>query len=177
MFGIFPYVFPLFPQVSARPLLSLRNRMTCQTFFSLFSIFYVMLQLFLLIFTIKKIQYLEKKEKAEYFYVINLNGGKMSYAFAVDKEKKLAPTLGKADFLLILDGKVKSGAEKLFCGGIGNCSCMLLENSGTEILCGCKEKALPSELLEEYFSGNLTRDKECFCTSSGRSCGECPGKF
>ena len=118
----------------------------------------------------------------------------MFYAFAVDKEKKLAPTLGKADFLLILDEKGKeisfqaagrnicllpaeSGAEKLFCGGIGNCSCMLLENSGTEVLCGCREKADPSELLEEYFSGNLTRDKECFCTSSGRICGECPGKF
>lgn len=118
----------------------------------------------------------------------------MFFAFAVDKEKKLAPTLGKADFLLVLDEKgkeisfqtagknlcmllEKSGAEKLFCGGIGNCSCMLLESSGMEILCGCREKAIPAELLKEYFRGSLTRDKECFCTSSGRSCGECPGKF
>ncbi|MBR2904480.1 MAG: hypothetical protein IKC08_01145, partial [Lentisphaeria bacterium] len=119
---------------------------------------------------------------------------KMFCAFAVDKEKKLAPTLGKADFLLILDDKGKeisfqaaerniyqilteSGAEKLFCGGIGNCSCMLLESSGVELLCGCREKSDPAELLKEYLQGSLTRNKECFCTSSGRSCGECPGKF
>ena len=118
----------------------------------------------------------------------------MFYAFAVDKEKKLAATLGKADFLLILDEKKKeisfqaagrnmclllkkSGAEKLFCGGIGNCSCTLLEHSGVETLCGCREKSVPAELLEEYFRGSLTRDKECFCTSSGRSCGECSGNF
>lgn len=118
----------------------------------------------------------------------------MFFAFAVDKEKRLAPTLGKAEFLLILDrnGKEidfqqiktdiytqlqKTSATHLFCGGIGNCSCMLLESTGMELLYGCREKALPSELLEEYFRGSLAREKECFCTSCGRSCGECPGKF
>ena len=137
---------------------------------------------------------MKKKEKQSIFITKKITGEKMFFAFAVDKEKKLAPTLGKADFLLVLDEKgkeisfqtagknlcmllEKSGAGKLFCGGIGNCSCMLLESSGIELLYGCREKALPSELLEEYFRGSLARDKECFCTSSGRSCGECPGKF
>lgn len=118
----------------------------------------------------------------------------MFFAFAVDKEKKLAPTLGKADFLLVLDEKgkeisfqtagknlcmllEKSGAGKLFCGGIGNCSCMLLESTGMELLYGCEENSLPAELLKDFLHHTLKQEKECFCTSCGRSCGECPGKF
>ncbi|MBP5183047.1 MAG: hypothetical protein J6331_08490 [Lentisphaeria bacterium] len=115
------------------------------------------------------------------------------YAFAVEETKTLSPTLGKSTFLLLLDenGREKafSPVEKslvgqlkaletsaLFCGGIGNCSRMLLEDAGVTVLYGCVEKE-PARILQEYKAGVLAREKDCFCTSSGRSCGECPGKF
>ena len=115
------------------------------------------------------------------------------YAFAVEETKTLSPTLGKSAVLLLLDenGREKafSPVEKsldgqlkalevsaLFCGGIGNCSRMLLEDAGVTVLFGCVEKE-PARILQAYKAGALAREKECSCASSGRSCGECPGKF
>lgn len=118
---------------------------------------------------------------------------KMLFAFAVNKEKKLAPTLGQAQFLLFTEETnkevsleklsrqfpvqlKKKGAGLLFCKGIGNCAFQLLESFHIEVICGCTNDT-PSVLLAQYLQGEVEREKECFCSFFSRSCGECPGKF
>ena len=58
--------------------------------------------------------------------------------------------------------------------GTGACSDVY---TGMELLYGCEENSLPAELLKDFLHHTLKQEKECFCTSCGRSCGECPGKF
>ena len=117
----------------------------------------------------------------------------MLFAFAVDEEGKMAATLGKSAFILFLSENgtredivplpaslpellKKKEVEVLFCKGIGLCSNMFLEGNNIKAVSGCVEENV-QKVLADYLADTLERNRECFCSSSGRSCGECPGKF